>query len=176
MQTIAMDFWRDLTARARVVLVSPLSRESVVQRLREAVDSEWSFGGDKSVVGHVGDDRFRLRLRIGYRNSFQTFVFCEMKRDGRGTRIEGRCGMHPFAAIFMTAWIGAVAVLALAAVSGVMTAEAGAAAQGAIWLVPIIMVGFGVGLVALGRWLARNERERLVAFLEQTIEARAMTR
>jgi hypothetical protein len=165
-------FWNDVAARMPVELVSPLPRDEVVRRLRAAVDSEWTFAGGKSVVGHIGDDRFRLRWRIGYRNSFQTFMFGSVKSDGSGARIVARSGMHPFAAAFMALWIAAVTMLAVVAVSGVIGAPDDAAAQGVIWLVPVFMAGFGFALVWLGRWFSRNERARLIEFLQTTVGAK----
>lgn len=166
----------DALARTPVELVSPLSRDEVLRRLTEAIDSEWVFGGSKPVVGRVAADGLRLRLRIGYRNSFQTFLFGEVKDDGRGSRINARAGMHPFAAAFMALWITAVAVLALAAVSAMLGSGEDFSAQGLVWLAPLAMVAFGFGLVAMGRWLARNERAKLVAFLETTAQAKVAAR
>ena len=48
-------------------LISPLSREECVQRLRSKADPAWSG----AVTGSVGETSFRVRKRIYHRNSFQ---------------------------------------------------------------------------------------------------------
>jgi hypothetical protein len=42
-------------------------------------------------------------------------------------------------------------------------------------LVPIAMLGFGVGLVTLGRWLARDEERKLREFLARELESAEST-
>lgn len=162
-----MAFVDDAMARVPVAVTTKLDPAEVLRRLQAAVDSEWTFGGGKDVVGHVGERGFRLRLRIGYRNSFQTHMFGALQAEGRGTRIVARTGMHPFAAVFMTLWISVVGLVAVTAVAG-----SGEAVQGLIILVPVGMFAFGVALVGIGRWVARNERARLIEFLERTVEGK----
>jgi len=166
-------FIDDALARVPVELVSKLDRAEVVRRLQGAVDSEWTFGGGKGVVGKVDEHGFRLRLRIGYRNSFQTFMFGAAQADGRGTRIVARTGMHPFAAVFMTLWLSVIALASAIGVAGLAQAEPGETAPWFVILVPVGMLAFGIALVGIGRWIARNERARLVEFLERTVEAKA---
>lgn len=165
-------FLNDALARTPVEVVSKLDRAEVLRRLQAGVDSEWTFGGGKDVVGRVGDDGFRLRLRIGYRNSFQTFMFGAVQADGRGSRIVARTGMHPFAAVFMTLWISVVGLGAAIGVAGLLDARPGEAVQGLIILVPIGMFAFGIALVGIGRWIARNERARLIEFLKRSVDAK----
>jgi len=166
-------FFDDALARVPVEVVSKLDRAEVVRRLQAGVDSEWTFGGGKGVVGRVGDDGFRLRLRIGYRNSFQTFMFGAVQADGRGARIVARTGMHPFAAVFMTLWLSVIALASAIGVTGLVLAEPGQTAPWFVILVPVGMLAFGIALVGIGRWIARSERARLVEFLERTAEAKA---
>src|SRR5262249_21960139 len=110
---------------------------------------------------------------IGYRNSFQTFLFGGLVADGRKTRIIARSGMHPFAALFMAMWLVAVASFAAVSVAGVVGTES-AVAQGVLTFVPLLMLVFGFALVGAGRWIARNERAALIAFLERTSEGKAV--
>jgi hypothetical protein len=165
-------FVDDALARSPVEVTSKLDRAEVLRRLTAGVDSEWTFGGGKGVVGRVDEFGFRMRLRIGYRNSFQTFMFGTMKAEGRGTRIEARTGMHPFAAVFMTVWLSVVALAATIGVAGAIGAEAGDPAQALLLFVPLGMLGFGIALVGMGRWFARDERARLIAFLERTVDGK----
>jgi len=166
-------FFDDALARAPVEVVTKLDRAEFLRRLQAGVDSEWTFGGGKSVVGKVDDDGFRLRLRIEYRNSFQTFMFGAVQADGRGARIVARTGMHPFAAVFMTLWLSVIALASATGVAGLAQAEPGETAPWFVILVPVGMLAFGIALVGIGRWIARNERARLVEFLERIAEAKA---
>ena len=161
-------FLDDALARSPVEMTSPLARAEVVRRLKDAVDSDWVMFGGKPIVGRVDERSFRLRLRLKYRNSFQTFLFGTIVEDGRSTRLRCRVGMHPIAAAFMALWLTAVAGLLIAALASMGSDPATALILGA----PAAMVAFGVALVWLGRWLARDEQRRLVAFLEQTVDAR----
>lgn len=165
-------FVDDAMARVPVAVTSKLDPAEVLRRLQAAVDSEWTFGGGKDVVGHVGDGGFRLRLRIGYRNSFQTHMFGAVRAEGRGTRIVARTGMHPFAAVFMTVWISMVGLAAVMVVAGSIETRPAEAEQGLIVLVPVGMLALGIALVGIGRWVARNERARLIEFLERTVDAK----
>jgi hypothetical protein len=165
-------FIDDALARVPVAVTSKLDRAEVLRRLQAAVDSEWTFGGAKAVVGRVDEYGFRMRLRIGYRNSFQTFMTGTMKAEGRGTRIEVRTGMHPFAAVFMTVWLSVVALAATIGVAGAIGAQPGAPVQALLLLVPLGMFGFGIALAGMGRWIARNERARLIEFLERTVDGK----
>lgn len=151
----------------RFVLASPLPRDEIVRRLREAVDSSLMIFGKKPVVGGVSSRSFWLSVRITYRNSFQTVLFGRMSDDrGGGTRIECRAGMSVFTMVFMTIWFSFVGLAVVATPFAHARPEV-------IWpqLVPLLMLAFGVGLVAVGRWFARNEVDELVAFLEETIDA-----
>jgi hypothetical protein len=165
-------FIDDALARVPVAVTSKLDRAEVLRRLTAAVDSEWTFGGGKGVVGRVDEHGFRMRMRIGYRNSFQTFMFGTTTAEGRGTRIVARTGMHPFAAVFMTVWLSVVALAATIGVSAAIGAEAGDPVQALLLLVPLGMFGFGIALVGIGRWIARNERARLIEFLERTVDGK----
>jgi len=166
-------FWNDVTARNQVRLVSPLKREEVERKLKDEVDSGWVVFATKPVIGHVGEGRLRLRWRIGYRNSFQTFLFGTLSDDGRGTRLNCRVGMHPLVALFMAVWLGAVAigaasVLALASDS---SAE-GVAIPLVAAIVPVFLLALGVLMVWAGRSFARDEKQRLITFLERTVGAK----
>jgi hypothetical protein len=171
----AIAIWRDVTAQNPVELVSPFARDELVRRLQAAVDSEWTFSGRKEAVGRVAADALRLRARIFYRNSFQTFLFAKLIADGRRTRVVARTGMHPLAAVFMTLWLAAVGAFAFVGLSAAMQ-PADAAETGPLFLAPLAMFGFGVALVGIGRWIARNERQRLIDFLARTVEARPLGR
>lgn len=153
-------------------LVSPLSIIECINRLRSATQSEWAIFGTSPVVGKVGEKSFRLRKRLKMsHNSFQTHLSASLSSEGTSTRVTCRFGMHPFVVIFMIVWLGAVTggaigslVFGLRHSNGTMPSAAG--------LVPWGLALFGIVLVGVGRGMARGEREFLMDFLRQTVEAR----
>ena len=149
-------------------MTSPLSRDELVATLRGEIDSPWTFFGQKPVVGAVSNTRVWLVQRHNYRNSFQTVLSATLADDGRGTRLSCRAGMSLFVIVFMSVWFGLLLVITTPLLSmAVLHSDFG-------WpfLYNLGFVAFGIGLVASGRWFARGEREFLVSFLEDTIDAR----
>lgn len=153
-------------------LVSPLSVVACIDRLRAAIQSEWTLFGTSPVVGTVGETSFRLRKRLMMQNSFQTYLFARLSSEGTSSRMTCRFGMHPFAVIFMVVWFSGVTAGAIGSLvlgwyqysKGTMPNPAG--------LVPWGMALFGIVLVGVGRRMARGEREFLLDFLRRTVEAR----
>lgn len=132
--------------------------------------------GSKPVIGRVTESSLRLRKRIKYRNSFQSFLTATLRRDNGGTIISGRVAMHPFVRVFMFIWFGGgiliggtIFVIAI----GSMVFGSGRQPEGA-WLgivMPPVLLAFGYGLVRFGRYLARHEATFLTDFLIETLEA-----
>ncbi len=155
------------------LLASPFSSEECLRRIRAATDVEGRFGSGE-VIGWVGKTSATIRKRIPYRNSFQTSMRIEFEAGAaQGTLLVCRSGMAYFTRIFSGIWfcflVLIAAAMTLMTVAGLMHFETNpAVAVGAPWL----MVALGVGLVTLGRRMARGEREFLLHFLAETIEAR----
>ena len=99
-------------------------------------------------------------------------TFGKLADEGRKTRLHCRTGMHPFVALFMAIWFSGVSMAAAAMVTMLLRPPDGSTAPGFAAVVPFVMLAFGVGLVGLGRRFAASERERLIAFLKQTVDAR----
>lgn len=150
----------------RLTFWTPLARDEAVRRLQANVDSNWRFFGDKRVVGFVGEGSFALRVRISYRNSFQTNLRGRMINEAGGTRIRCSAGVHPAVMAFMAVWFSFVALFTTVSVGAAIDG------QGTLFnLIPFGMLFFGIALVAAGRRFAHDELPALIAFLEETIEA-----
>jgi hypothetical protein len=128
--------------------------------------SVFSALGETAAVGTVSESGVRLQRVIPMMsNSFRPF-FIELfeVRDG-ATMLTGRFTVSPVVKIFMTIWFGLLSVTTV-----VMFLVGGVATQGSVpsWVVfqPLLMVVFGVGLVAAGKWFSRND----VAWLSAVIE------
>jgi hypothetical protein len=149
---------------ARFVLVSPCTRDEIERRLRNNIDSGFNLFGSNPIVGWADRERFNLRVRIGYRNSFQTILRGRLIDAGDGTRIRCQAGMPIFSIAFMTVWFSLIGSYFVAALPHLSWRDPGD-------VVAIALPAFGVALVAIGRWIARDELAKLVAFLEDKIDA-----
>lgn len=172
----------------RIQLFSPLPPAECASRLAAAMDVERSplfsvagLFGSKPVIGRVTETSLRLRKRIGYQNSFQSFLVATLRGEAGGTVISGEFAMHPFVNAFMFVWFGGVILIGgtgfLAAV-GTIFFVSGSQRQTA-WMgvvIPPLMLAFGFGLVRFGRYLARDEARFLTDFLAQTLDAKAQNR
>jgi hypothetical protein len=160
-------------ARSRITLLSPLTREECVRRLREQVDPDGTIFGKKPVIGRVRETSLRLRKRIRGRNSFQTFLTAKMAEESGKTRFDCRFGMHPAVVAFMAFWFGGVLAIGAGAVielSGI--AAALSVAEPMVLLGPLAMVAFGIGLVTLGRFSSRDDAQFLTEFVRSAVEGK----
>lgn len=156
-----------------VDLISPLSAEECVQRLRFKTAEGWSG----SVVGSVGATSFRLRKRIGYRNSFQISLYGKIIDESGQTRLHCKVGLHPLVRAFLTVWFGGVSIgcgaMAIRTIDLLRNTHGALPANG--WqalAVPFGMLGFGVVLVRSGKYLARDEPDFLIDFVRRALDAR----
>lgn len=159
-----------MASRSRFDLVTPLSRDEVVRRLREQIDGVWKFFGEKSVVGRVSTSSFRLNVRLNYRNSFQTFLYGRLIDEHGGTRLRCSARVHPFVVGFMFVWFSGVGLGLMASLSAV---DRDGLSSGFDFgrLVPIGMIAFGIGLIWFCRWWARGEVVQLRDFLVEALQA-----
>jgi hypothetical protein len=156
-------------------LVSPLPPNECVRRLRAATDGMWSLGGSKSVQGSVNEKAIRLRKRIFYRNSFQCWLSANLIGESGQTRLHCSFGLHPFVRLFLEIWIGIVSVVGLTiAMQTTWLWLRSSPLSPNAWLgivFPLIMVGFAILLLKFGNYLAQDEPDFLIEFLERTINA-----
>jgi len=165
----------------RIDLVSPLTLAECVSRVSAALSAPRSSGPhaerfhSTQVVGRVTPSSLRLRVRIGYKNSFQSVLIAKLSQESRGTAISGDIRMYWFVRVFLLLWFSGV--ILIGGTIFVVTARdllVGAAATGPRWsglLLPWIMLSGGLGVVWFGRHLARTEGDLLTAFLRKTLDA-----
>src|SRR5277367_2110356 len=166
----------------RIEVFSPFTPADCASRLREAIDGGVMvslFGmGSKPVIGRVSESSFRLRRRIRYHNSYQTYLTATMRPELGGTVISGVCAIHPLVRIFNIVWFGGVALIGgavfLATGWNALSGKSGESRDTLLgMIIPLVMLAFGIGLVRFGRYLARNDPRFLITFLIQTLNARA---
>lgn len=103
--------------RKTLVFHSALTPAVLRDTLSRTIDQEqWTlfslsgFRGERPLLGEVGEDTFRLRKRLNYRNDFARQFYARFKPEQGGTRIEACFETHRFTRYFMRVWL-AVAVL-----------------------------------------------------------------
>jgi hypothetical protein len=155
-------------------LSSPLSPEECLRRLRAASDPQWKLFGAKPVLGGVHGGMFWGRRRISYGNSLQTVAFARVRASTAGSRIGVHFGLDPFACVLASVWFGFVLLGAVGwMISNLPRLSANGRAVGN-WtplIGSIALLGLAAGLLAFGRWLARDEKAFLTAFLIETTSA-----
>jgi len=170
-------------AGGHVEIFSPLPPAECAVRLASAIDTERSvifssaaLFGSKLVIGQASESSLRLRKRIRYRNSFQSFLFATMRPQQGGTLISGTFAMHPMVRTFIFVWFGFIAVIgggvALATVRGTLSSSDGNSHSLLGIIIPLAMLCFGFVLIRFGRYLARNEARFPTDFLVQTLDGR----
>jgi hypothetical protein len=141
-----------------------------VERLSAATKrSAFSAIGEAAAVGKVAPDIVRLqRVTPMVRNSFKPFFVGRFESQDGVTRLIGRFGMSMFTKIFMTFWLGMVALFAVGFWVGSLNATASYPRQ--IVIGPFLMLIAGLGLVALGKWFARNDVAWLRAVIGRALD------
>ena len=126
------------------------------------------------MIGRIKGPAFRLRRRIPYQSSFQTYLTGTFRAQEGGTAIEGELGMHRFVLAFGRFWLRSVLAfgvvfLLVAILSG------GSSLRGGGWtglVMPAGMFLFGRWMFGYGRQLARDEGPFLTRFLCEVLKAR----
>jgi hypothetical protein len=149
---------------------SAFGMEESVERLQAATKrSAFSAIGEAAAVGKVSPDLVRLQhVTPMVRNSFKPFFVGRFEsRDGI-TLLTGQFGMSLFTKIFMTFWLGMVALFGVGFLVGSLNATAPYPRQ--IVIGPFLMLIAGLALVALGKWFARNDVAWLTGVIGRALE------
>ena len=156
----------------RYELASPHSTEEIYRRLAKSVG--WPILSDREIVGLYDRRGFQLRVNIWYRNSFQTILYGSMRANGSATRLVCTARMGTFAIVFMGVWFGFLFLIggaeALNTLARMLDGDTQAQNMGGL-AVFVLMLAFGIGLIYVCRRMARDEEPKLIAFLEDTIDA-----
>ena len=159
-------FWRLLFESNPAEFRSAYALAESVDRLRAATRrSAFSALSETAAVGKVTEEGVRLQRVIPMmRNSFKPFFIGRFEVHDGVTVLTGRFTMHLFAKVFMIFWFA----MLLSIGSGIWlgTTHSVKTVPPLFVFQPFLMVGFGVALVAAGKWFARND----VAWLSRVIE------
>ena len=149
-----------------IELVTSLPMEECARRLREALATG-------AVRGRFDGTKLIVTKTISYRNSFQTRLVANLAEVNGQTHLRCKFGMHPLVIVFMMIWLwflfsagGGMVFAAMAALlMGSPTEDNWAGG-----LFPGIMMMFGLGVMAVGRIIARGEKGFLIAFVSDTVK------
>lgn len=154
-----------LFSKVPVEFHSPLPVSESISRLKNATDTSL-FGplAGQAMTGKVTEERVKLERSISFvQNSFKPVFTGKVEPTSRGSVLRGAFGLPWHVRAFMSFWFGfCILWTVLAAVPVAKTPEA--------WFFPLAGIGMivaGYGIVRLGQWFARNDRE----YLERTIKA-----
>jgi len=134
------------------------------------------FEGSKPVIGWIDGFEFRLRKRRYYRNDFAPQFHGNLKRDGRGTVVEGYFDVPHWAKVTMRIWLGIAVLMGTPVFCSTLRnlIRGTSHAQESILiglLVPPALVLSGVLLPKFGLWLGRYEEKYILEFLQTALLA-----
>lgn len=162
-------------AAETIDLLSPYRPEECVRRLRMVSDPRRSSRGNSPLIGAITDTTLRLRRRLAYRNSFQTFLFATMERQGDGTLLHCRFGMHPAAVVFLIVWFSFVIIglgVGLAVAFDLFGIDHGI--DKPLWpaaIIPVFMSVFALVWLKLSRRLAEEDEVFMIELFRFSLDA-----
>ena len=130
----------------------------VVDRLQKEVGRTFfSALSSQRMVGYVSKERICIRRVIPlFQNSFSPILFGSLTCKNGKTNLNGVLRMHRYTQLFMSLWFGFIVVwLALVSVLAVVIPSEA-------WMFPLIGIlffGAGVGILFIGKWFSRNDKE-----------------
>ncbi len=155
----------------QVELTFDVPIEEAIKRLDANVgNSVFSHLTSEGMVGSVSRDTVKIHRVIPMmKNSFKPMLIGSFSTLGGRTILSGVFRMHRLVQVFMTFWFGVLAFSVLTEGASILVNPSDA------WPAPLVgfmMIAFGVGLVKIGKWLSRNDKEwlkeRVSASINQT--------
>lgn len=162
-------------ASETIDLLSPFRPEECARRLRMVTDPRRRHRNNNPLIGTVTDAALRVRRRLAYRNSFQTFLFGTMEREGVGTLLHCRFGMHPAAVIFLIVWFSFVIIglgVGLTVAFDLFGIDHGI--DRPLWpaaIIPVFMAVFALVWLKLSRRLAEEDEIFMIELLRFSLDA-----
>ena len=162
--------FRSLWTDRRCTLLSSLPYDECLHRLGGDLSRTMFMGGEGPIIGTVSDNQVTLRRRIAYGNAFATIVFAAVNALPKGGS-ELRCLITARGGVraVMALWVGGIILFSIVGVVLMLTDP-----NPEMWIfaaVPVPLLTFGVLLVALGRYLARDDDALIVSYLRRRLEA-----
>ncbi|MCU0439103.1 MAG: hypothetical protein MUC49_14490 [Raineya sp.] len=126
-----------------IIYKTNLSKEQVIQRLTENIETKKSFGiYSKPYIGKIMGNHFEIERAISYRNSFLPQIKGEIYSEFNRTKIEVYMRPHLFVLFFMVIWLGGISMGCLVTLSVLFTGKFEPP-----FLIPFGMLIFGIALL-----------------------------
>jgi len=158
---------------------SEFGLEESVQRLAAATCRLYSLLHlvKQTAVGRVTARRVSLQRVIPFvGNSFKPFFRGSFQQAGNRVLLTGRFTLHPLAKVFMTFWFGFLAFWTTLATTFTILAlfRGKTSFDGDVcyWWFPLAGIGmflWGLGLVGLCKWFARNDTRWLSSVIQNAL-------
>jgi hypothetical protein len=151
----------------------PGSAEEGARLLRNVVRSSFFPPLTRqALLGRVTPSRVSIwRHRPLIQNSFIPVYYGRfLDQDGR-TVLTGRFAMHRFTSGFMMFWLLAVVAFLVFAMVKVPFATNPMREKVLFFVVPVLMLAFGLGFVHLGRWFARHDIDYIAREIRLALHA-----
>jgi hypothetical protein len=170
----------------RYTLLSKPSPNECIETFTGSVTPDQSPLPDQTMpfLGKVDGQRFRLRVLPVRRNSWAPVFSGTFREHGGGTLIEGRFVFGSFGRIFMLIWSGFLAIMLLAVACALSQAlspglfgggSGPVQPQGTEYLrgvLSLLILGLaGAGVMVYGKRVSRGEKESILQFLQDTLDA-----
>lgn len=157
----------------RIILRSPLAPDVLARKLKAVLGGR---GREMKAVGVTGQgtdrDMMLFYFRPDVRNAFPRSLIATVEPDGDGSRIAGRIGAPPSAAVFLGCWFGILTLFL--ALAGRWMIESGTP-LGDGWrliAIPLALMAFGGWLYRRSTATAKEDEAAILAFLADTVSAR----
>jgi hypothetical protein len=124
----------------------------------------------RPLIGAVSPAGFELRKKLPYKNDLQTEAAARFELAPDGTRMRVRLGARSWVLLFLSLWLSIITVVMISVpylCRAYPKSCHGNLPPGAAFGVPIL----AVCILALGRWLSRNDAEFLISFLKEKLQA-----
>jgi hypothetical protein len=143
--------------------------------MREAVPEEEGLFGKRPVIGSVEKNSAMLSMRASSNNASHPVLRVRWEPAGTGALLHCWLGMGPIGIGYLVFFIGlAGATLLFVAYKALFGRIASVDLWGLFIGIPAIAIVW-VGMAMLGRFAAREDDDRLIAFVGQTLDATATT-
>jgi hypothetical protein len=120
---------------------------------------QWKSDG-KPFRGTTDAAGFKVTRVIRYRNSFLPVVSGRIQAQGTGSRVHVDMRLHTLVAAFMTFWLGAVGLFAVAFAAQFLLYPG--ETDPVMLLAPLAMFALGWALTTFGFWFEAARQERML--------------
>lgn len=167
----------------KILFHTPLSVGECVKTITEnatkrTFSSEFFsyYSEDMNFLYSLDGSKFQLEKVINYRNSFKPIFYGTFIEQKKETVIEGEFHMHLFVRIFMAIWLSMAFIMSITMIIGSFFPKESSgidgmnAALGVLF--SIFFIGFGIGIVKVGRHFGIKQEQETIEFIERILKAK----